>query len=299
MGSIPSAAKKVALVLSGGGAKGAWQLGCLQHLLVDRRRSYEIMCGVSVGALNASFLAMYPAGQEVESYRELEKIWLSLDTSKIYKKWWPLGDVQAVSNPSVYDSRPLQTLVRTRLKPELCRQSGKKLRIGACSLETGEYRDFDENFADLPSAVLASASYPAMLLPVWIEGQLWTDGGVRDVTPLKTAIDLGAEEIDVVLCSGPTSKVDSKSMTNALKVAERAIGIMGDEIVENDLKVVGAINELVGAGLRPNKREVTVRVIRPQGYVGAPLDFSPAKIRAMMAAGYEDACMQYAASLGR
>ena len=46
-----------ALVLSGGGAKGSFQIGAMEELIFNRGLDFEILCGVSVGALNASFLA--------------------------------------------------------------------------------------------------------------------------------------------------------------------------------------------------------------------------------------------------
>ncbi len=60
-----------ALVLSGGGAKGAYEVGALKYLLLDKETQYDIICGVSVGALNASFLSMYPLGQEKVAYQNL------------------------------------------------------------------------------------------------------------------------------------------------------------------------------------------------------------------------------------
>ena len=49
-----------ALVLSGGGAKGSFQIGAMEELILNRGLDFEILCGVSVGALNASFLAQAP-----------------------------------------------------------------------------------------------------------------------------------------------------------------------------------------------------------------------------------------------
>jgi len=49
-----------ALVLSGGGAKGSFQIGAIEELILNRGLDFEILCGVSVGALNVSFLAQAP-----------------------------------------------------------------------------------------------------------------------------------------------------------------------------------------------------------------------------------------------
>jgi NTE family protein len=79
-----------ALVLSVGGSKGAFQLGVLKHLLdKDPNLDYDIYSGISVGALNASFLAM---GSLKETLPKLEQIWFKdiKDNKSIWKHhlWW-------------------------------------------------------------------------------------------------------------------------------------------------------------------------------------------------------------------
>ena len=58
-----------ALVLSGGGAKGSFQIGVMEELILNRGLDFEILCGVSVGALNASFFGSgtfrsHPSGSQ-------------------------------------------------------------------------------------------------------------------------------------------------------------------------------------------------------------------------------------------
>src|SRR3990170_691842 len=100
-----------ALVLSGGGSKGAYQCGVLQYLLNDLGIQYSVLCGVSVGALNAALLAMYPLGQEKQSFESLKNLWTGINTSKVYRKWAFWGELAALWKPSLYDSTPLQMLV--------------------------------------------------------------------------------------------------------------------------------------------------------------------------------------------
>lgn len=283
-----------ALVLSGGGAKGAYQVGVLRKWLGEEKKEYDILCGVSVGALNTSFLAMYGPGTAALAYKELKELWDGIDTSKIYRKWPLVGEAAALWKPAVYDSSPLQTLVRTRLDVARVAASGKKLRVGAVDLESGEYRLFGEDYQHIQEAVLASSAFPAMLLPVWLEASRWTDGGVRTVTPIQAAIDLGATEIDCVLCAAKEQGVKLPKAPNALWVAERSIDLMGDQIVADDFQVACRVNEVLKHNLKlpwwsSEKRQIAMRLVRPQYSVGASLDFSPDKIRGMMAKGYEDA----------
>jgi NTE family protein len=278
------------LVLSGGGTKGAYQAGAVSHLLGELKLDYDVFCGVSVGALNSALLAQYPAGDCVRASQAILGTWAKIDSSKIYKKWTPFGDVMAFFKPSLYDSAPLQALVRAQLDRSKVLASGKKLRLGAVSLASGEYREFREDYPDLAGAVLASSAFPAMLCPILLDGELWTDGGVREITPLKAAIDLGADRIDVVLCSPEKNAMAFPPNTNALKVAERCIDLMSDEIIARDIEIAQHVNTLVANGLGGGKRTVQIRILRPDHVlIDNSLDFDPPKILKMISQGFEGA----------
>lgn len=84
-----------ALILSGGGAKGAFEAGAAYHLIVHRHCDFKEMSGVSVGALNGSFLAQAPASSDpeqslrnlVEQAEQLIAVWDSIKGPRdIFKK---------------------------------------------------------------------------------------------------------------------------------------------------------------------------------------------------------------------
>lgn len=283
-----------ALVLAGGGSKGAYELGVLRYLLSDLKTQYDILCGVSVGAINAAYLAQYPKGQEQEAYLGLKTLWDGLDNSKVKKQWFPLSFLEALWKPSLYNSSPLQKVIRSNLDPVKIRASGKKLRVGATGLDTGEYKVFSENCVDVAGAVLASSAFPTMLCPVKMEGQLWIDGGVRSTTPLKAAIQAGADDVDIIMCSPAsdpsTSFVDK---TNVPSLALRALDIMSDQVEAADLQICGIYNDLVAAGLATDKKLIKLRIVRPNVILlKNPLDFTPAILQKMQEQGYSDAKSQ-------
>ena len=84
----PSAANpnsvRQALVLSGGGARAAYQVGCLRHIAkaIPEYRP-KILTGVSAGAINAAQLAAY-RGDWSDAVERLCELWLSLETNKVY-----------------------------------------------------------------------------------------------------------------------------------------------------------------------------------------------------------------------
>ena len=287
-----------ALVLSGGASKGAYQAGALKHLLGDLGIQYDAVCGTSVGAINGAYLAMFPHGQEKKCIENLEKLWRTLTNSHIYVNWldWPkpfsyIGYIAALWKPSLYNSQPLMDLVNKYYDQEKIRASGKKLRISAVSLNTGEFRMFSENYEDVVGAVLASSSFPGAFCPIKLENQLWTDGGVREITPLKSAIELGVDSIDVIVTSPRKELSDFTNDPNMLKLGPRIIDIMSEEIMINDLERALEINNLIKNGtVIPNKKYIDIRIIRPdRELVKSSLEFEQEFIRPMIDKGYEDA----------
>ena len=285
---------KRALVLSGGGSKGAYQWGALKRWMKEEQQDYGIITGVSVGALNAGMLAQAPIGQPKVAWDFLDSIWSQVNDDRVFKKWGFWGYVASLWKPSVYNSEPLQEWVRSKLNPDAVRASGRLVRVGAVCWETGEYRFGTEMDLDFAEWVLASASFPAMLSPIEIGGKLWTDGGVKQVTPLGQAIRLGAEEIDVIMCSEPASSMERWSTQGKAALpsyALRAVDLMASAIVEADLKLCRIKNELARSGVE-GVREIKVRVVRPvASLIENSLDFNPKTLRMMEMQGYQDAKM--------
>jgi NTE family protein len=279
-----------ALVLSGGGGKGAYQAGALRHLIMDLGRQYDILCGVSVGALNCSFLSMFNKDNEKEGFEKLLQFWLTTNNSKVWKRWFPFGKLHALWLKSMYNSQPLIDTVHKYVDLNAIRKSGRKVCVGAVSLTTGEYRSFTQDDDSFVDGVLASSAFPSGLKPIFIEGQLYTDGGVKHVTPLKEAIDLGATEIDVILCSPfmTTASYDNSSTT--IKLAMRTIDLMSDEIIDADLKIAKLYNKISLIDSESGKKFITMNIIRPKAnLIEDSLQFDPEQIKIMIDKGYADA----------
>lgn len=281
-----------ALVLSGGGSKGAFQVGVLKKWMGDLGQDYEIMCGVSVGALNVAGLVHTPFGQPQQAIKWLEDFWLSkvTGTSAIYKRWFPFGRLHSLWKHSVYDSSPLINLVKDNIDLSRIAHNGRRVAVGAVCLDTGEHvfgTEQDPNFADW---VLASSSFPVFLSPIEIAGRLYSDGGLVNITPLGQAIRMGADDIDVIMCSDPFLQ-DTWDTTRKVAVPDqvlRTVGMMSDKIAQFDIEEIGLKNDL--ADINPKYRKVRVRVVIPSKPLGVDsLSFNPDDTRRMLQQGYEDA----------
>jgi NTE family protein len=266
------------LCMSGGGSRGANSAGVIKHLIGDLETKYDGFAGISVGSINSAGLSMFKSGEEKEASKFLLDMWTSLDPKQVYKRWFPLGKIQALWNNSLYDSRPLGKFLNKHLDKEKIKSSGKKLRMGAVSLNTGGYKVFDENYEDLVGAIMASSAFPMAFCPVELEGQLWLDGGLREVIPLQAAIDMGATEIDIITTGPLRSKLDFPKKPGFADVGLRTIDLMSDEIVLND--IYEAIE---------NDSGIKFRIFKPSEHLPDSLDFSQENIQYMIKKGYEDA----------
>lgn len=282
-----------ALVLSGGGSKGSFQAGAIKYLLNELNIHYDIICGVSVGALNGAFLSMFSKGEEKESSKLLLEMWNNIDTSKIYKRWFPFGRWHALWQKSFYDSSPLHKLAYQTLNLEKIRNSKKQIVVGAVSLNSGKYHIFNQNHDNFIEAVIASASFPGMLSPVYFLNQLWIDGGVKEISPVQQAINLGATNIDVITTS-PQDRI-KKFIHNptTVDILKRAIDVSTDKIMSNDLEKLESNNKLALANIK-EKKYIRYNIIRPPfNLVEDLLDFNKYKINEMIDIGYSCAKKLY------
>lgn len=278
-----------ALVLSGGGVKGAYQVGVLRKWMCEDKIEYDTFSGVSVGALNASILAQVSHGKPHEAYRLMKDIWDVVDNSNIRRDWNFFGKIAALWKGHVYNTKPLQDWVKRDVHPEALKASGKQLLVGATCLDTGMYKVVREDTPDLWKWVYASAAFPLFFQEALLEGQLWVDGGARNVTPLGDVIRQGADEIDIIMTSNPNKiKHWNHKGKKIWQKAFRLLEILMSEITLNDIQTAGLKNDLarLGAGYK----EVKIRLIYPEDQlVDDSLDFNPESIREMQEIGYSDA----------
>ena len=297
---------KRVLVLSGGGSKGAYQSGILSYLLGDLGVHYDGVVGVSVGAINGAEVAANKKGEEGYTAERLIKNWETVSTDQIYKRWYPFGKVHAGwffkkfmrqwRKPSLFNSAPLRTYLESRLNIEGMRTSGKEFRCGAVNINLRQYETFDQNYHDLLGAILASSSFPAAFCPIMLGDYLYTDGGIKEVTPLKTAIGLGATDIDVIICNAaernPTI-VDP--LPTMIELGPEYLDIMSSEIERTDLDRCLEINEMIKNGCKiDGKKYININVMRPEKDLPYDsLNFEQDQVQPMFSQGLKDAKAQY------
>ena len=257
---------KNALVLSGGGAKGAFQIGALEVLIERKRIDFQVLCGVSVGALNAAALAQAPVSRSaarsqqnlITEFRKLRKLWLKkIAGNRSIYTGRPGGTAGIIGGAdSIYDPEGLRKLLKSLLNPQRLRRSGRVLKIGMVNLDTGRYESVDprniraERIRDY---VLASATMPYYFPPVEIADDWWADGGLRNITPLADAFKDRPRRIYAIFATPlgrdlPTKNISQGFLSlkaNAFTFLGRTVEILVDEVYNNDVDGARDWNEVL------------------------------------------------------
>jgi NTE family protein len=224
------------LVLSGGGARAAYQAGALRAvaaILGKRRpRPFPVICGTSAGAINAAALATH-ADDFRRGVARLLRWWRRIEVGDVYRADFAtlsrhgvrfLAAMTGVGPPppnaaSMLDNAPLARLVAKavdldRIATHVANGAIKALGINATSYKTGHAVTFFESAAGHPgwtrtrrrgepaqltiAHLMASTAIPFIFPAVRVGDDYYMDGSVRQITPLSPALHLGARRILVI-----------------------------------------------------------------------------------------------------
>ena len=280
------AERRATLVLSGGGAKGAFQVGAERVLREEFGYRWERIFGVSVGALNGTLL-----GQG--EHELLLDTWRSIRERDVHRKYsWLVVGLRIVflRRAGLYDNTPLRNTINERLSG---RPYQIPVHVGRVSLVTGRYESVRENDPLFLDAVWHSTTMPVVWEPVGENA--WVDGGIRNVTPLGDALEYDPQEIVVIECD-PEQVEEARKPRSILDAARRSLtDITINEIMNTDVREFVRINDLVkqaeAAGLVLKNahgepfRYCPITVIKPTEFLGDTLDFSREVIERRIRAG--------------
>jgi len=225
----PRRGRRLAMILSGGGARGAYEVGVLWYIFDDLTRilgtppRIDILCGTSVGAINACYVAAHLA-DPVLGLGRLVDLWSDLELPRVLG----FGMRQVVSLPKVllgggqgkglFDVRPMAELVQREISWRAVSRCLRKhllraLTVSCTEVSTGRTVVFMQVSPDLtvpttspprtlfradrigPHHALASAAIPLLFPPARIDDELYLDGGLRQNTPIAPALRLGATHV--------------------------------------------------------------------------------------------------------
>jgi NTE family protein len=293
--------ENVGLCLSGGGAKGAYEVGVLEYIAEHPElfpNGFMGGSGTSVGAVNLGGVVQFaPGPQQVpHAVDYMVRCWERLgNTEDVWTKRFP-PYLAGLWNPSIGINTPLRKLLTEFIDFDRVKV-GTPCEVAAWDLLSGRALYFAlheaKTLEELVSFILASSSFPLAFPPEWVGGAYCTDGGIADIAPTKRLIRMGCDHILAIVCRNP-KQPDAKKITDlgtVLAVGSRCLDGMESEIVRGDLEKVHLWNLLVESGhpAAHGKRKVGLDVILPEEPLGDPLDFSPALTTKRRKAGYSSA----------
>jgi NTE family protein len=265
-----------ALVLSGGGGRGAYHVGVLRFL-EEHEWSPDIIIGTSIGAVNGAAIV---SGHTAHS---LWALWRRLKTDDVQRQAWDLFSLDEWDH--LLDTAPLRDTLVDRGWIDLARINAQPpaqhLRVTVVEMETGRLRIFGNSPDPSPASrcehveitldhILASCSIPLVYPPTRIDDVAYWDGGTVANTPLGPAIDAGARDIVVVLMTPWEDEENRPLYTPAggvrglLSAAQAAFEWALLASFQADLKLFHRINQVVRLTIENARLRAENEVLRAE-----------------------------------
>ncbi len=273
-----------ALVLSGGGARGAYHVGVLRQIARQHPElRFPIITGVSAGAINATFIASH-AGELTDATDELAELWSELSTSRVMRSDIPsllanalriAGNVVSAGSriaPPVrglVDTAPLRRILTSVVDSRAIQakiDAGRlaALAVSATSYRTGDSVTFVQGRPELEmwdrfrrharaeritvDHVMASAAIPLFFPGCEVDGEYFGDGSLRQTYPLSPAIHLGADRV-LAISSRFANVSETGEAEDAYPTAARVLGLMLNSIfldhLDADAERLERVNQLL------------------------------------------------------
>ena len=300
---------RLAIVLAGGAARGAYEVGVVQFVVEDLPKvlghevDVHILCGTSVGALNACALAAYAHLGPARATR-LKEIWSGLDVQQLVRVDTRgitelasrlLGRKAKTSRRGggIMDPSGIEQLVEREIPFPRIRENLRAGRLEALTVSTTDVASgrtvvfVERREGGLPSwsldptiepravtitaeHALASAAIPMIFRTVPIGGEYFCDGGLRQNVPLSPARRLGA---DGVLVINPRYVLASTETTGHVEPAPGPFFVLGKALnallldrIDTDLQRLESINRILDAGVRSYGPEFVPTINEAMGH---------------------------------
>lgn len=310
-----------AVVLEGGGARGAFQAGVLWYLH-NHNMPVDVICGTSVGALNAAAFAFGKTD-------ELVRLWSRLLGRDVYRRRPPIQmawDVFRRRFKHLYDNAPLRALLEDVFGDRMMSDSPIPLLVSAFGLQSGDVNVFHrESPIRVVDALLASSAVQGLFPPYQSPGggEQFIDGSNGLHLPLAPALAARARDL-ILVRSTFRNEFHAYPFQDLIAIQKRAYTAMVSRTTDSDLSRATEISHILTAwelqinllastirstvsseeeqktllesldqlpSLLEGKHPVRLRVIQPpQGFpLPELLDFNPAVSLQLLRMGYERA----------
>lgn len=243
-----------ALVISGGGSKGAFAGGVAQYLIDEQKNKYDIFVGTSTGSLLISHLALGKTDK-------IKKVYTSVNQDSIFNscpfviKKTKYGGKQIGINHFVVlknfikgkktfgESLNLRKLIKktlTKEEFETLKNSGKDLvvTVSNLSLSEVEYKSIhDFEYKDFCDWIWISSNFTPFMSLVRKNGCEYADGGFGSMVPIEEAINRGAKVVDVIVLKTEVMYYNTLPSKNAFALLTNIHTYMADRIEKQNIQI--------------------------------------------------------------
>jgi len=269
--------QKTGLILTGGGARAAYQVGVLKAIaeMLPRhtQNPFPVICGTSAGAFNAVTLAVYAQSFRL-GVQYLDKMWRNFEAHDIYRAD-PLGvfnntarwlsglalnvmGINKLNRVSLLDSSPLAELLERALPSEKIQENIDAgvlhaLSISASGYSTGHSVNFYQSVQGVQpwqrarrlgieanieaKHIMASSAIPFIFPAVRINREYFGDGSMRQIAPISPALHLGAVRVLVIGTGQSEESKPGRSRVDSYPSLARIAGHALDSIFLDSLEV--------------------------------------------------------------
>lgn len=276
---------KTGLLLSGGGARGAYQVGVLKAIATFYPRNHAIpfpvLCGTSAGAINSTALGCYAASFHL-GVKKLDWVWRNMRTHHIYHSdighvsnhmfnnmtKWMRSNLAANKPTSLLDNSPLRDLINKfvpfeRLERNISNGSLHALAVTASSYQTGDSVSFYQGHCSIKDwkrskreslrgvlhseHLMASAALPLVFPAIEVRQSFYGDGSIHQLSPLSPAIHLGADKVLCIGLDSPHDQPEHKTLKqpSASSIAGHLLDSVFSDTLDADIERIQRVNETV------------------------------------------------------
>lgn len=243
-----------ALVISGGGSKGAFAGGIAEYLISECRNEYDLFLGTSTGSLLVPLLS-------IGEISKLKAIYTSVNQKSIFSRnpfiinkkededefEIKINHFQILKgffkgSKTFGESQSLRQLILNAITPSLFAQMKANskdvvITVSNISLGTVEYKSIkDCNREDFCDWIWASANVIPFMSLMHKHNYDYGDGGLGNVVPIAEAINRGASEVDVIVLK-TEKKIQKEPVKNVLDLTTRVFDFLLDQIITNDVTI--------------------------------------------------------------
>ena len=280
------------LVLAGGSVKGAFQAGVMKAIM-ERGYQPDAVYGISAGSLNAAYFVNQLGLQAISG----EPISFAHASQDLWDFWETrITSPESLSKPlnifqlglsalrkkfkGLVDTKPLRNLMTEVLSIRNLHASPIALKIGAVNIIDGTIYYVDTSEEHFLDYLMASSAVPILMPVVKINGEArrsFLDGGLRDVAPIKKAVEDGASNIICISCHMESIEGGHFDSGDLLALVDRVMDIAVNEILNADIKEVMISNTTID-----------IQSIRPPQPLTIDIqNFNKMDIRRMLELGYQ------------